>query len=90
MFFDNSPAASWACWVAGVEFINIFANIFSTDIFSPPGEPNRVEGEGLVSARTNSVATTLATSAEDRFRISQLCGKNLTVRAIRSALVFVT
>ena len=55
--------------------------------------PNVLKGDagvGLSSASANILAALVALSADDVVGMSMSCGKNSTVRAIRSALVFVT
>ena len=51
---------------------------------------NRAVGAGLVRASVRACAALMAASTEDVFGTGHWCGKNCTVLALRSALVFGT
>ena len=73
----------------GFACANIATSILSAAMRSPFGGENGAVGDDVVSAWTISAAAIAAASALVTLGIVQLCGKNSTVRAIRSLRVFV-
>ena len=96
-FVDGTLGSRW--WNRGVEDVgggsfggggNTLKNackLFESCHFSPSGGVNGAVGAGLVRAWMRSVAAMAAASAEVTLGMVLSCGKNSTVRAMRSARV---
>ena len=68
----------------------ILARSTTACCWASPNWENGAAGAGLVSASVRARAATMAASTEDVFGTGHWRGKNCTVLAVRSALVFGT
>ena len=81
----------WSMGVSiGAAALKIFASLRSAHICSFPRDENGDAGAGFMSALVSNRAASAALLADELRGISMSCGKDSTVRAIRSDLVLVT
>ena len=74
----------------GAAALKISDSFRSACIWSLPSDGNGNAGDRCRSASVRNLAASAALLADDLLGMHMSCGKNSTVRAIRSALVFVT
>ena len=87
----GDSVGSWRMGVSiGAAALKISASLWSVRICSSPRDGNGDAGDGFMSVLVSNRAASAALSADESLGISMSCGKKSTVRAIRSALVFVT
>ena len=87
----GDKGGSWKMGVlAGAAALKIFDSLLSTRIWLFPRDGNGDAGAGFKSASVSNRAALAAFSADELLGMSMSCGKKSTVRAICSALVFVT
>ena len=70
--------------------LNISARSTTSCYWLLPNWENGAAGAGLLRASVRARATMVAASTDDVFGTGHWCGKNCTVLAVRSALVFGT
>ena len=74
----------------GAAALKISDSLRSVRICSFPRDRNEDAGTGFKYASVSNCAASAVVSADELLGMSISCGKSSTVRAIRSALVFVT
>ena len=76
--------------VLAMALSNILARSTMACCWASPKWENRATGAGLVRASVRARAAMMAASTEDVFSTGHWCGKNCTVLAVQSALIFGT